>query len=359
VLRHDADLTACGAGDILVMRHANPAVAVAARQAVGFVCETGGLLNHLAILARELGTPCVTGVPGIVDALESGVELTIDGSRGTVDALSRMAALTPPTIAGGELVPVLQFGRFSATFECEESSLIPEAAVRAASLAVLPEVLGLGDALTCAFDGNRILVPRQRLRDLSRGAADLLEAAPTSAVRMRASYDEASRWPGWHDAGSDPPGAVVRFVLLNCWTWVAALAKEELATRLRAAIGAHVLDRDVADEVLLASLTTRGVSYLLGGSPAAAAGPAALPADVSADASSDIGSRSEVLRHLVWLTEHKNTVLARLSVLMARLPVASALGLGETDLVDDGTAGGRAAMVRRVLEVMPRPVMPR
>jgi phosphohistidine swiveling domain-containing protein len=359
VVRHDADLAACGGGDILVMRHANPAVASAAREAGGLVCETGGLLNHLAILARELGTPCVTGVPGIVDALESGVELTIDGSRGTVDVLGPVAAVAPPATIDGELVPVLQFGRFSAAFECEESFLTPEANVRAAAVAVLPEVLGLGDPLAPLFEGNRILVQRQRLRDLSRGAADLLEAAPASAERMRASYDEALRWPGWQNAASDPPGAVERFVLLNCWTWVAALAKEDLATRLRAVIGVHVPDRDVADEMLLAALTMRGVSYLLGRSPAVAAGPAAVPVDVSAEASADIGSRADVLGHLAWLTEHKNTVLARLSLVMAHLPVASALGLGETDLVDDCTAGGRAAMVRRVLDVMPRPVVPR
>ena len=120
MLRSADDVTACRAGDILVMRHATPAVARAARAASGLVCETGGLLDHLAILARELGTPCVTGVRGIVDALESGAEVVIDGTSGWLDAPAtpsrRGSGLAPETPSEGTgLVPILQFGRFSPT----------------------------------------------------------------------------------------------------------------------------------------------------------------------------------------------------------------------------------------------------
>lgn len=358
VLRYEADLAACLAGEILVMRHATPAVGRAARQAAGLVCETGGLLNHLAILAREMGTPCVTGVPGVIETLESGVKLRIDGSRGIVDALGTVAAREPVLPREAMLAPVVQFGRFSSTFEFQHAVLTPEAVVRAAALALLPEALELECPLAFVFDGNRVLVSRRRLRDLSRGAADRIEAFPASAALMRASYEDACCWSGWQHAAVDPRRALERFVLANCLTWVAAVAKEELAARLRRVIGAQVQDAYVADDLLLALLTTRRTSYLLAEIQDCTAAMVDLPAEFSADARADMTSRARALQQLMWLTEHKNTLVARLAVLMARLPVAEALGLRPTDLEDDGTAGGRAAMVQRVLEVMPRQKLP-
>ncbi|HYO32585.1 MAG TPA: hypothetical protein VES21_07025, partial [Nocardioidaceae bacterium] len=212
--------------------------------------------------------------------------------------------------------------------------------------------------LAFVFDGNRVLVSRRRLRDLSRGAADRIEAFPASAALMRASYEDACCWSGWQHAAVDPRRALERFVLANCLTWVAAVAKEELAARLRRVIGAQVQDASVADDLLLALLTTRRTSYLLAEIQDGTDAMVDVPAEFSADTRADMTSRARALQQLMWLTEHKNTLVARLAVLMARLPVAEALGLRPTDLEDDGTAGGRAAMVQRVLEVMPRQKLP-
>ena len=51
----------------------------------GIVTAVGGFLCHAAIIARELGIPCVIGIGG--DAMKkiwNEKELTVDGSNGLV-----------------------------------------------------------------------------------------------------------------------------------------------------------------------------------------------------------------------------------------------------------------------------------
>jgi pyruvate,water dikinase len=49
----------------------------------GLVAETGSVLSHLAILAREQGVPTVVAYPD-VDELVDGAEVTVDGQSGEV-----------------------------------------------------------------------------------------------------------------------------------------------------------------------------------------------------------------------------------------------------------------------------------
>jgi pyruvate,water dikinase len=44
----------------------------------------GGMLIHGAIIAREYGLPCVTGVPEATTQIRSGDEITVDGFLGVV-----------------------------------------------------------------------------------------------------------------------------------------------------------------------------------------------------------------------------------------------------------------------------------
>ncbi|MGE3836229.1 MAG: PEP-utilizing enzyme [Acidimicrobiia bacterium] len=54
------------------------------------VVDTGGMISHGAILARELGLPAVVNVPGTTE-LRSGDRVLVDGDRGTVTVLERVA----------------------------------------------------------------------------------------------------------------------------------------------------------------------------------------------------------------------------------------------------------------------------
>jgi pyruvate,water dikinase len=52
--------------------------------AAAVVERRGGMLIHGAIIAREYGLPCVTGVPEALQFIHSGDQVTVDGYLGIV-----------------------------------------------------------------------------------------------------------------------------------------------------------------------------------------------------------------------------------------------------------------------------------
>jgi len=50
----------------------------------GIVERRGGMLIHGAIIAREYGLPCVTGVPDATSMIHNGQQVTVDGFLGIV-----------------------------------------------------------------------------------------------------------------------------------------------------------------------------------------------------------------------------------------------------------------------------------
>lgn len=71
-------------GEILVVPSTDPAWTPLFLKAGGLVMETGGYLSHGAIVAREFGIPAVVNLPGILQALQDGDRLEVDGGKGTV-----------------------------------------------------------------------------------------------------------------------------------------------------------------------------------------------------------------------------------------------------------------------------------
>ncbi|MBT2588216.1 PEP-utilizing enzyme [Arthrobacter sp. ISL-95] len=78
------DFTQFQSGDVLVCRTTDPAWTPLFSMASAVVTETGGMLSHAAIVAREFGIPAVLGVRDALDLLADGESLAIDGARGTV-----------------------------------------------------------------------------------------------------------------------------------------------------------------------------------------------------------------------------------------------------------------------------------
>ena len=74
-------------GDILVARHTDPGWIAVFSNASAIVVERGSLLSHSAIVARELGIPCVVGLKGATDWIADGETLRVDGATGTVERL--------------------------------------------------------------------------------------------------------------------------------------------------------------------------------------------------------------------------------------------------------------------------------
>jgi phosphohistidine swiveling domain-containing protein len=73
---------------ILVCPSTDPAWVPLFVKARGLVMETGGVLSHGAIVAREFGLPAVAGISDVHRRLKTGQRLRVDGATGRVNVLS-------------------------------------------------------------------------------------------------------------------------------------------------------------------------------------------------------------------------------------------------------------------------------
>jgi phosphohistidine swiveling domain-containing protein len=76
-------------GDILVAYTTDPSWASIMFLARALVVDIGGVLSHAAVVARELGIPCVMGTQQGTRLLRTGDVCRVDGSAGTVEVLQR------------------------------------------------------------------------------------------------------------------------------------------------------------------------------------------------------------------------------------------------------------------------------
>jgi pyruvate,water dikinase len=76
-------------GEILVCRTTDPGWASYFFLASGVVIDIGGALSHGAIIAREMGLPCVINARNATEQLGTGDRVRIDGTAGTVEVLER------------------------------------------------------------------------------------------------------------------------------------------------------------------------------------------------------------------------------------------------------------------------------
>lgn len=75
-------------GDVVVVRGATPGLAVFLGRCAALVSETGGLLDHGAAMAREIGIPCVVGCHGAWTQLHDGTLVAVDGDAGEVSTFA-------------------------------------------------------------------------------------------------------------------------------------------------------------------------------------------------------------------------------------------------------------------------------
>lgn len=72
---------------VLVCPSTDPAWVPLFCKAKAVVMETGGVLSHGAIVAREFGLPAVAGLPDITKRIRTGQRVRVDGGRGVVAVL--------------------------------------------------------------------------------------------------------------------------------------------------------------------------------------------------------------------------------------------------------------------------------
>lgn len=77
------DFSAVKPGDVLVVPYSDVGWTPLFRHAGAVIAESGGLLSHSSIVAREYNIPAVVNVPGATK-LTNGTNVTVDGHRGIV-----------------------------------------------------------------------------------------------------------------------------------------------------------------------------------------------------------------------------------------------------------------------------------
>lgn len=84
VIQQHNDLVDFKSGEILVCDAVDPNMTFVVPLAAAVIERRGGMLIHGAIIAREYGLPCITGVPGAITLIKTGDDITVDGYLGIV-----------------------------------------------------------------------------------------------------------------------------------------------------------------------------------------------------------------------------------------------------------------------------------
>ncbi len=84
IVREAADLARFHSGEVMVCDAIQPTMTHLVPLATAIVERRGGMLIHGAIIARELGVPCVNGVAEATELLHEGELVTVDGYLGIV-----------------------------------------------------------------------------------------------------------------------------------------------------------------------------------------------------------------------------------------------------------------------------------
>jgi len=84
LLKTPQDLLSFKQGEILVCQGVDPNMTFVVPLAAAVVEERGGMLIHGAIIAREYGLPCITGASNVMQLIENGDQITVDGYLGII-----------------------------------------------------------------------------------------------------------------------------------------------------------------------------------------------------------------------------------------------------------------------------------
>ena len=83
------NLSGVGNGDILVAVTTHPDYVPAMQRAAAIVTDEGGITSHAAIVARELGLPCIVGTVHATKSLKNGDRVEVDAFTGVVRKIKK------------------------------------------------------------------------------------------------------------------------------------------------------------------------------------------------------------------------------------------------------------------------------
>jgi pyruvate,water dikinase len=106
VIRQHTDIARFKRGEIIVCDGVDPNMTFVMPLAAGIVERRGGMLIHGAIIAREYGLPCVTGVVDATTRIHTGQSVTVDGYLGIVTLADETGANQPKTVPSQHSIEV-------------------------------------------------------------------------------------------------------------------------------------------------------------------------------------------------------------------------------------------------------------
>ena len=94
------------AGEILVCPYTGTAWTPLFVKIAGVVTDTGGMLTHAAIAAREYGIPSVVGTWNATHSIGDGDLIRVDGNVGVVEMLERVGSAKATSIEAGDVLGI-------------------------------------------------------------------------------------------------------------------------------------------------------------------------------------------------------------------------------------------------------------
>jgi phosphohistidine swiveling domain-containing protein len=89
VIMSKKDIALLRQGEVLVTSMTTPEYLPAMQRSVAFVTDEGGITCHAAIVARELGKPCIIGTKIATQVLKDGDMVEVDAEKGVVKILEK------------------------------------------------------------------------------------------------------------------------------------------------------------------------------------------------------------------------------------------------------------------------------
>ena len=87
IVKSPAEFNDVKRGEIIVCIMTNPAWVVVFSKITGIVTDSGGVLSHSAVVAREFMIPAVVGTGSATREIKTGDRIRVDGDNGVVTIL--------------------------------------------------------------------------------------------------------------------------------------------------------------------------------------------------------------------------------------------------------------------------------
>ncbi len=171
-------------GEVLVAPMTNPDWVPTIRRASAVVTDGGGMTCHAAIVARELGVPCVVGARTATTLLRDGEMVTVDGAQGAVYEGEVRPTATATAAAVAAVIPTAGGAVEALATRIYVNLALAEHADEVAALPV--DGVGLLRAEFMVTDALGGVHPRELLNHGGRG--EFLDRMSSSLLRITRAF---------------------------------------------------------------------------------------------------------------------------------------------------------------------------